>query len=128
VTATAAGARPAAFSLTNVAMRPAAIAVGAAGGSSTTAGTRFPVPLAVTVTDKDGNPVANATVVFAAPNNGASGRFTRGRRRVTVRTGSKGIAVAPRFSANDVAGGFVVTVRVVGSSARAAFALVNVPR
>jgi hypothetical protein len=39
----------------------------------------------------------------------------------------KGIAVAPRFSANDVAGGFVVTARAAGSSARAAFALVNAP-
>ncbi len=128
VTATAAGAPPAVFSLRNVAAKVASIAVGAASGSSTTAGTQFPVPLAVTVTDKDGNPVPNAKVVFRAPKNGATGRFTHERRRVTVTTGAKGIAVAPRLAANDVVGGFVVTVRVVGSSARAAFALVNAPR
>ena len=128
VTATSAGAPQAVFALTNVAARPASVAVGAAGGSSTVVGTRFPVPLAVTVTDKDGNPVAHAKVVFAAPRKGATGRFTHRRRRVTVTTGVKGIAVAPRFTANGVAGGYAVVVRVVGSSARAAFALVNAPR
>lgn len=128
VTASAAGASTASFALTNVATRAATVAAGAAGGSSTTVGARFPVPLAVTVTDKDGNPVANAKVVFAAPKKGPTGRFTHKRRRVTVTTGVKGIAVAPRFTANGVAGGFVVTVHVVGASARAAFALVNAPR
>lgn len=128
VTAASSGATTAVFSLTNVAARAASIAVGAANGSSATVGRRFPVPLAVTVTDKDGNPVAHARVVFAAPRKGASGRFTHKRRRVTVTTGVKGIAVAPRFVANSVAGGFAVTVRVVRSNARAAFALVNAPR
>lgn len=128
VTATSTGAPSVVFALTNVAARPASVAVGAAGGSSTTVDTRFPVPLAVTVTDEDGNPVAHAKIVFAAPKSGATGRFTHKRRRVTVTTGVKGIAVAPRFAANGVAGGYVVTVRVAGSSARAAFALVNAPR
>ena len=128
VTATVVGAPAAVFSLKNVAARAASIAVGAAGESSTTVDTRFPVPLAVTVTDKNGNPVVNAKVVFAAPRSGATGRFTHTRRRVTVTTGLKGIAVAPRFTANGVPGGFVVMVTVVGSPARAAFALVNAPR
>jgi protocatechuate 3,4-dioxygenase beta subunit len=128
VTAAAVGAPTASFALTNLAARAAAVSVGAAGGSSTTVDARFPIPLAVTVTDKDGNAVAGAKVVFAAPKKGATGRFTHKRRRVTVTTGVKGIAVAPRFTANGTAGGFVVTVRVVGSSARAAFALVNAPR
>src|SRR5579864_6810548 len=128
ITASAAGAPAAVFSLTNVAARAASIAVGAANGSSATIGTRFAVPLAVTVTDEDGNPVEHAKVVFAAPKKGATGRFTHRRRRVTVTTGVKGIAVAPRFTANGVAGGFVVMVSVPGSSARAAFALVDAPR
>ena len=128
VTAAAAGAPPAAFALTNVAARAASIAVGAAGGSSATVGTRFAVPLAVTVTDEDGNPVAHAKVVFSAPKKGATGRFTHTRRRVIVTTGVKGIAVAPGFTANGIAGGFVVMVSVPGSTARAAFALVNAPR
>jgi protocatechuate 3,4-dioxygenase beta subunit len=128
VTATAPGAPTAVFALTNLAARAASIAVGAAAGSAATVSTRFSVPLAVTVTDKDGNPVAHAKVVFAAPKKGASGRFTHKRRRVSVTTGVKGIAVAPRFTANGVSGGYVVTVRVSGSSARAAFALVNAPR
>jgi protocatechuate 3,4-dioxygenase beta subunit len=128
VTATAPGAPTAVFALTNLAARAASIAVGAAAGSAATVSTRFSVPLAVTVTDKDGNPVAHVKVVFAAPKKGASGRFTHKRRRVSVTTGVKGIAVAPRFTANGVSGGYVVTVRVSGSSARAAFALVNAPR
>ena len=128
VTATAPGAPPVVVALTNVAARAASIAVGAASGSSATVGTRFAVPLAVIVTDKDGNPVAHAKVVFTAPRKGATGRFTHERRRVTVTTGVKGIAVAPRFTASDGAGGFVVAVSVRGSSARAAFALVNAPR
>ena len=128
VTATSAGAPPAVFALTNTASRATSIAVGAAGGSSATVDTRFAVPLAVTVTDASGNPVPDAKVVFAAPAKGATGRFTHKRRRVTVTTGVKGIAVAPRFVANGVAGGFAVTVHVVGSPATAAFALVNAPR
>jgi hypothetical protein len=128
VTATSAGAPTAVLALTNTAARAASISVGAADGLSTTVGTGFAVPLAVTVTDNDGNPVANAKVVFVAPKKGATGRFTHKRRRVTVTTGVKGIAVAPRFVANDVAGGYVVTVHVAGSSARAAFALVNALR
>jgi hypothetical protein len=128
VTATSAGAPTAVLALTNTAARAASISVGAADGLSTTVGTSFAVPLAVTVTDNDGNPVANAKVVFVAPKKGATGRFTHKRRRVTVTTGVKGIAVAPRFVANDVAGGYVVTVHVAGSSARAAFALVNALR
>ena len=128
VTATAPGAPEAVFALTNVAARAASIVVGAASGSAATVGTRFAVPLAVTVTDKDGNPVARAKVVFTAPKQGATGRFTHRRRRVTLTTGVKGIAVAPRFTAGAVPGGFVVAVSVPGSSARAAFALVDAPR
>src|SRR5579864_3470881 len=104
ITASAPGAPPASFSFTNVAARAASIAVGAANGSSATVGTRFAVPLAVTVSDKDGNPVAHAKVVFTAPTKAATGRFTHKRRRITVTTGVKGIAVAPRFTASEVAG------------------------
>ena len=126
--ATAAGARPLAFTLTNRAAAPHAVAAGAASGGSSIVGTRFPVPLAVTVTDLNGNPVAGATVVFAAPKKGASGRFPHRKRIARVKTNANGIAIAPAFTANASAGGYVVTAVVKGTPVRAAFALVNRPR
>jgi protocatechuate 3,4-dioxygenase beta subunit len=136
-TVAAPGAQPAQYTLENLAGAPAAIGVGAANGQSATVGTRFAIPLAVTVTDKNGNPVPGATVVFTAPATGAGGRFTLPRRLakkshtsriVRVRTNRKGIAVAPLFSANAATGGYAVTAAVEGSSVRAAFSLLNLPR
>jgi adhesin/invasin len=129
-TAAIAGAQPVTFALENRAGAATAITVGAASGQSTTVGARFPIPLAVTVTDKNGNPVAGAKVIFATPAKGASGRFTmRGHhRRVAVKTNGKGIAVAPPFAANESTGGYAVTAAVKGTSLRAAFSLLNLPR
>lgn len=121
----------ASYALRSVAARPATIAVGAASGESTLTRTRFRVPLAVTVTDRYGNPVVGATVVFTAPRRGPSGRFKKkhhSMRVVRVRTNSNGIAVAPRFTANSIAGGYLVTARIRRTSARGTFALVNQAR
>jgi len=131
-TASAAGAvRPATFTLENLAGAAASIAVGAASGESTAAGSRFPVPLAVTVLDADGNAVPGAVVVFAAPRSGPGARFRihgRSSRTARTTTNAKGIAVAPPLAANAATGGYVVTATVKGTSKRAAFALVNGPR
>ena len=113
------------FAFRTLAGRPAAVAAGAASGESTTVGTRFPVRLAVTVTDAYGNVVAGARVTFAAPLRGASGRFKHARR-VTVKTDANGVAVAPGFVANRKKGGYAVTATVGGKST--AFALMNLPR
>ena len=142
-TASAAGAEPVTVTLTNVAAAPYAVAAGAATGTSTVVSTRFGVPLAVTVTDNEGNPVAGKVVVFTAPAGGATGRFriqtravhgkakkhrTHLSRRVRVATNADGIAVAPTFTAGGTAGGFVVTAVVAGTSRRTAFALIDLPR
>ena len=131
-TATLAGSKPITFTLRNRAGQPDTIATGAADGISTTIGSRLPIRLAVTVTDKNGNPVSGSLVRFIAPSNGPAGRFTirtrRGKhsvRTVRVRTNDKGIAIAPSFTANHSAGGYTVGVRV--GSRQAAFALVNRP-
>lgn len=126
-TISAPGARVRLVTLENRAAAAASITPGAADGQSTTVGTRFAIPLAVTVTDKNGNPVPHATVVFAAPAKGASGRFARKRRIVRVKTNAKGIAVAPPFAADVSVGGYVVTATVKGRSVRAGISLLNMP-
>ena len=84
--------------------------------------------LAVTVTDKNGNPVAGTLVRFTAPTSGPGGHFTiraHSTRTVRVRTNADGIAIAPSFTTNRTGGGYTVTVGA--GSRRAAFALVNRP-
>jgi adhesin/invasin len=126
-TATVSGSKPTTYTLRNRPGPPAAIATGAADGISATTGSRLPIPLAVTVTDSDGNPVAGAVVRFTAPGSGPGGRFTIGahgsKRAVDVRTNANGIAIAPPFTANHTAGGYSVDVRA--GTAHAAFAMVN---
>lgn len=134
------GGPPVRYTLSNRAGAPTSIAIGAASGQSLPAGSRLPLRFAVTVTDAHGNPVAGAVVTFAAPVSGPGGSFTtysRNHRRhgnskppaahhpriVRVATNSKGVAVAPPFTANAETGGYAVTVRAGG--VRVAFALVN---
>jgi hypothetical protein len=117
------------FSLRNRAGRPTSVAAGVAATESTAAGSRFPIRLAVTVTDKDDNPVAGTLVTFVAPAHGPSGSFAgpHGRARVVrVRTNVAGVAVAPTFTANRKQGGYVVRATARGAGP-AAFALVNEP-
>jgi protocatechuate 3,4-dioxygenase beta subunit len=124
---TAGSARSVTYALTNRAARPTALTAGAASGEHAGVGSRFPIPFAVTVVDAHGNPVKGATVTFAAPAHGPSGHFRKASRVVRVATSSKGIAIAPRFTANRKAGGYAVTAAVSGAK-RVAFALVNEPR
>jgi hypothetical protein len=125
----AGGGTAASYALRNRTGKAHAVAAGAAVSESARVDSRFPVRLAVTVTDADGNAVAGTLVTFAAPAHGASGRFGSPRRRVVrVRTDADGIAVAPPFRANAVAGGYAVRARVRGVARPAAFALVNEPR
>jgi protocatechuate 3,4-dioxygenase beta subunit len=129
-TASTPGTRTLVYGLRNQAGRPFSIAAGAASGQTTTAGTRFPIRLAVTVKDEKGNAVAGAVVVFTAPKNGPGAVFANRRhaRTVRVHTNSRGIAIAPALVANGSPGGYVVTARVAGTRLRAAFALVNAGR
>jgi hypothetical protein len=124
------------FSLSNLAGKPTKLTTGVGSTQSTTAGTPFPIRLALTVTDAEKNPVPGAQVTFSAPTRGASGRFTvhaRGhhhRARVShpdtvkVKANACGIAVAPAFTANHQPGGYIVKA-TVKHARPAAFALVN---
>ena len=119
-----------AFGLRNLAGKPSSISAGAAASESTSVGARFPIPLAVTVVDKNDNPVSGVLVRFSAPGHGAGGSFVHRHRRthtITLKTNNRGIAVAPAFVANETEGGYVVTA-TAGHARAAAFALVNEKR
>jgi putative ABC transport system ATP-binding protein len=116
--------------------KPTKLTVGVGASQSVPAGARFPIRLAVTVTDADSAPVPDTLVTFAAPNRGPSGFFairsgrahmptsrTRRPHQVEVRTDACGVALAPELTANRHAGGFVVVASV--ERVKAAFALVN---
>ena len=126
-TATVAGLPPVYFYLDNLVGTPSNVVAGLGSSQSTADGTAFAVPLAVTVTDSDNNPVPDIVVTFSAPSAGASGVFsTTGTHYASVTTDSKGIAVAPTFSANDVSGGYIVTANVSGDPYPASFSMVNI--
>jgi hypothetical protein len=116
------------FTLQVLPLGPSSITAGVGSSQSAELGTDFPVPLAVTVTDSDGNDVAGAVVKFAAPLNGPSGVFAGAGHVVEVTTNSDGVATAPQFSANETVGGYVVTATVEGVPAPATFAMVNQTR
>jgi adhesin/invasin len=116
---------PVSFLLRNVAGSPATIAAGVAASESTPVGSRFPIPLAVTVTDANKNPVGGVPVTFTAPAARSTGRFGKHGRTVRVTTNAAGVAVAPAFTAGRSPGGYVVTATVRGAKGAAAFALVN---
>jgi adhesin/invasin len=122
-------AEPAIFRLRNLAGAPATVTAGAGSVQSASVHARFPIRLAVTVTDADGNPVPGAPVTFAAPARGPSGRFgsparSAGARTTARRTDASGVAIAPSFTANGEQGGYVVRA-TVEHARTAAFALVN---
>ena len=126
-TATATAGRvdaPALFHLHNHAGTPSTVTAGVGAAQSTAAGTPFAIGLAVTVSDAHGNHAANVPVTFTAPSSGPGGTFAGGQTKVTVKTNSSGIAIAPSFTANGQAGGYIVTATVNGVRP-VAFALVN---
>jgi hypothetical protein len=127
VTATAAGvATPANFSLTNNAGPAASIAATSGTPQSVVIGNAY-AALKATVKDSGGNVVAGTSVTFTAPSSGASGTFTGGITTANIVTDSSGVAAAPTFTANTIAGAFTVTATVSGVAAPANFLLTNLP-
>jgi len=122
IIATADGASPQAFDMTNHA-GPAA-AVGPAGGSGQGAVVLnpFPQPLSAFVGDAYGNPVGGVSVTFVAPSSGASATGVG-----TVSTGSDGLArITP--TANGVAGAYAISAHASGVATPTTFALTNLLR
>ena len=78
------------------------IAITSGSGQSAVVAANFTNPLAATVTDTWGNPVAGAVVTFAAPGSGASLTFAGGVNTAT--TNASGVATSGTMTANHVAG------------------------
>jgi streptogramin lyase len=103
---------------------PASITASAGTPQSAMVETAFSTPLQAMVEDENGDPVSGATVIFSAPFSGAGGSFTG---NVSVTTNSSGVATAPAFTANTIAGNYIVTATVAGVSGGATFNLTNTP-
>jgi uncharacterized protein (TIGR03437 family) len=101
---------------------PISIAASQGSGQSATINTAFGTALQATVTSASGTPVPNAAVTFAVPTTGAGGTFAAS---ATVTTNSAGVAVAPDFTANAVAGSYTITASASGVGAPAVFNLTN---
>lgn len=111
------------FALTNKAGAPASVTATAGTPQSAAVNTAFATQLAATVKDSFGNPVAGATVTFSAPASGASGIFAGGVHTAT--TNASGVATAPVFTANTVAGAYTVTAAVGSLTTSPGFSLTN---
>jgi hypothetical protein len=115
------------FQLTNTPGPAASIAPSAGTPQSVQVGNQFGTALAATVKDSGNNPVGNVSVTFAVnPVGGASGTFASS---ATVSTNSSGVATAPAFTANTVAGSYTVTANLATGplTPAATFTLTNDP-
>ena len=90
---------------------------------SATVNTTFATNLQATVAES-GNPVAGVAVTFTPPASGASGTFAGGNPAIVTTNGS-GVATAPAFTANGIAGSYNVAATVPGIAA-VNFSLTNI--
>ena len=119
--------QPAVFQLTNRAGPPRALFALAGMQQSAEIGTAFPVQFSVAIRDSFDNPVPAVVVRWAAPPpSGPSGTFF-GRQDTTAETDSSGIATAPVFVANLIAGFYLVTGSTTLLQETALYALQNRP-
>jgi hypothetical protein len=98
--------------LTNTAGAPAVVADVSGAGQAATVNSAFANPLVARVTDQFGNVLAGVTVTFAGPGYGAGAVFMGG---ATATTDANGLA-SKAFSANEVAGTYLLTAQAAGGS------------
>lgn len=122
VVTASAGALTTNFNLTNIPGGPVAISAIAGTPQAAQVTTAFATALQAHVTDSNGNGVPGVNVTFTAPGSGASGTFGGS---TAVVTDASGVATAPSFTANTVAGSYPVTASAGVLTAN--FALTNTP-
>ena len=106
----------------------AASHVGISAGANQRAapGDAFTVSFAAFVVDDQGNPAPGVSVIFTAPNSGASGTFaTTGTNSTAVDTDFGGIAMPGQFTANSELGAYGIHVAAVGVPESAELPLAN---
>jgi uncharacterized repeat protein (TIGR01451 family) len=91
---------------------------------STAVNTTFPANLQATVAES-GTPVAGVQVTFTPPASGPSGTFAGGNPAIATTNGS-GVATAPAFTANGIAGSYDVAATAAGIVTPATFSLTNI--
>ncbi len=129
VLARAAGvSAPATFVLTNTLGLPATITATRGNDQSTLISTTFPTRFQATVQAAAGQLLAGVNVTFTAPLSGASGVFPGGVTTVMTPTNASGVATAPPFTANAVAGNYTVLAQAPNVAVPAKFALVNLAK
>ena len=101
------------FTLTNLAGVASKLVLMAGTNQSTTVNTAFSTSLQVQVTDAFGNPVSNAPVTFTGPASGAGITLTGNQN---ANSNSSGLASWSAFTANQVAGNYVVVASIAGGS------------
>jgi outer membrane autotransporter protein len=101
----------------------ASVAVNAGNNQSATISSAFAVPMSVIVRDAASNPVPGVTVTFTAPGSGASGTFAGGSTAANAVANGSGIATAPAFTANALAGSY--SVSVTAGALSTSFSLTN---
>ncbi|MFI6603913.1 putative Ig domain-containing protein [Nonomuraea sp. NPDC050536] len=131
VTATVTGVpelSPAIFQLGNRKLQAKAITPnGGSAPQNVVVNTRLADNLSVTVTDEQGAPYPNASVIFTAPGTGASGTFHGGKPTYQAVTNADGIAVAGDFTANGTKGQYSVMASLFEkSSLNTSFTIVNI--
>jgi trimeric autotransporter adhesin len=104
---------------------PRQVSVHSGSGQSTMVATPFGAAMVAYVRDNT-SPLAGVTVTFTAPASGPSGTFAGNALTAIAVTDSNGLATAPSFAANTIAGTYNVTASV-GSLTPASFALTNTP-
>ncbi len=91
-----------------------------------TPGVAFSKPLRAAVLDAQGSPVSGVSVTFAAPANGASGKFAgSGTNTTTISTNSGGVASTSTFTANMQPGSYLVSATAAGVASPINFSLHN---
>jgi hypothetical protein len=100
--------------------------ISATGGTpeTTAINTSFATALQAAVKDASSNPISGAAVTFTAPGSGASGAFG-GLTTVIANTDVNGLATAPPFEANAIAGNYTVVASTPSATGSASFNLTN---
>jgi len=69
-------------------------------------------PITIRVVDRNNRPVQGATVVFTAPDEGASGDFPSGSNTFQTITDEGGVARASEYHPNDIQGTYQIRVQI----------------